>query len=157
MQRSFTSRVVADFVYQAFAVSNVSAFLYWIGADNTTSNSALILLDDDSVQVSARLWAFAQFSRFVKPGAVRIDATTNTNALNVTAFQNEDSTVAVQVINNGNTAQSIDLEGLPWGHASTVKSYLTNNRNDLKAGTVNVQGGKLRDRVPAYAMKSYVT
>lgn len=62
----------ANHIQQAFSVSNVSAFLYWIGADNTTSNSALILLDGNTVNVSGRLWAFAQFSRFVKPGAGRM-------------------------------------------------------------------------------------
>ncbi|TLD32483.1 hypothetical protein E2P81_ATG05459 [Venturia nashicola] len=61
-------------IHNAFVNSNVSAFLYWIGAGNTTTNSALILLRKDEVHVSKRLWAFAQYSRLIKPGARRIDA-----------------------------------------------------------------------------------
>lgn len=79
----------ANHIQQAFAVSNVSAFLHWIGAGNTTTNSALILLDGDTVHVSKRLWAFAQWGRTVVPGAVRVDARVDF-AVNVTAaaFEN---------------------------------------------------------------------
>lgn len=57
-------------IQTAFVDANVSAFLYWIGAENaSTGNSVLINLDGNSYIASKRLWAFAQFSWFVKPAA----------------------------------------------------------------------------------------
>lgn len=147
----------ANNIQQLFAVSNVSAALYWIGADNTTSNSALILIDGDTVQVSKRLWAFAQYSRFVKPGATRIEVESSGAAFNLTAFENADGSVAVQVINNSNSTQAVSLQGLSAGWHSSVASWLTNNEHDLtrvavqRLGTAGIQAN-----VPALSMMSFV-
>ncbi|KAK5132461.1 hypothetical protein LTR08_009072 [Meristemomyces frigidus] len=147
----------ANNIQQLFAVSNVSATLYWIGADNTTSNSALILLNNDTVHVSKRLWAFAQYSRFVKPGATRIEVASSNAALNMTAFENADKTVAVQVINNSNYTQAVTVQGLPVGKHSSVVGWLTNNEHDLsKMGVQRVAGGGIGTSIPALSMMSFV-
>lgn len=152
---AFSGLTWANNIQSAYAVSNVSAFLYWIGASNSTTNSNLIRLRGDTVTVSKRLWAFAQFSRFVKPGAVRIDASSGNAALKTTAFKNSDGSIAVQVINNGNATESLSIQGLAtWGkHA---RSYLTNNEEDLAEGSVRLIGSKLYGSVPAKSMISYV-
>ena len=98
-----------------------------------------------------------QSSRSVKPDAVRVDATSSNSALIVTAFQNVDKSIAVQVINNGDEAQSIDLQGLPVKGSSSMKRYLTDNNNDLEIGSVRLTGRRIRDKTPAFAMKTYLT
>ncbi|KAE9972188.1 hypothetical protein EG328_005153 [Venturia inaequalis] len=128
-------------IHNAFVNSNVSAFLYWIGAGNTTTNSALILLRKDQVNVSKRLWAFAQYSRLIRPGAKRIDATVvgqpiysvaalrhsistpprlhlfqkrnqTQPELFTSAFLNPDSSTVVYVINNSSAATLFNERGL---------------------------------------------
>lgn len=148
----------ANNIQQLFAVSNVSAALYWIGADNTTSNSALILIDGDTVQVSKRLWAFAQYSRFVKPGATRIEVAATGAAFNMTAFENADGSVAVQVINNSNATQAVIVQGLAVDGHSVVTGWLTNNEHDLTRVLVTKAGsGDLHASIPALSMMSFVS
>jgi len=135
----------------------VSAALYWIGADNTTSNSALILIDGDTVEVSKRLWAFAQYSRFVKPGATRIGVASSGVAFNMTAFANADGSVAVQVINNNNSTQPVKIQGLPVRRHWTVSGWLTNNEHDLSRVSVQAVGhGEVQASIPALSMMSFV-
>jgi O-glycosyl hydrolase len=139
----------------AFTDANVSAFLYWIGAENNLGNSALIALNGDEVIPSKRFWAFASFSKFVRPGARRIDARVtppDATALTVSAFVNADGKVAVQVINNGTESFDIkmDLSG-------TVVPYTTNNQFDLQAGSAcDKHGNGIYGSVPAYSMVNFV-
>ncbi|KAF2463049.1 glycoside hydrolase, partial [Lindgomyces ingoldianus] len=91
----------ANKIQQGLTLSNISGFLYWQGAETTSTNSALIRLSNDTLSVSARLWAFAQFSRFVKPGAVRVKAESSIGYVRVSAFENVDGKHVVNVVNNG--------------------------------------------------------
>ncbi|KAI6868741.1 hypothetical protein KC343_g4428 [Hortaea werneckii] len=149
----------ANNIHQLFAVSNASAALYWIGADNTTTNSALILLDGDTVHVSKRLWAFGQYSRFVKPGATRIDVSaSDASALNMTAFENSDGSVAVQIINNGDSTENVRVAGLPLHWHTKVSGWLTNNDHDLTYVPVGRFGRRgVHASVPPFSMMSIVT
>jgi glucuronoarabinoxylan endo-1,4-beta-xylanase len=58
---------------------NVSAWLYWWGAEVTTSRSALITLDaqNKSYQLSKRFFTIGHFARFIRPGFHRVDAAPN--------------------------------------------------------------------------------
>lgn len=55
---------------------------------------------DNVVRLTKRLWMHAHFGKqCVRQGAVRIDATTSSGILKVTAFANTDGTIAMQAIN----------------------------------------------------------
>ena len=75
----------------------------------------------------------------------------------MTAFQNSDETIAVQVINNSGRPRGVNLAGLPLRGSRKVSTYLTDNGNDLTAGSLRCVKGQIRDSIPAHAMKSYVT
>jgi glucuronoarabinoxylan endo-1,4-beta-xylanase len=55
---------------------NVSAWLYWWGAESTTTRSALITLDlqNKSYQLTKRFFTIGHFARFIRPGFHRVDA-----------------------------------------------------------------------------------
>lgn len=161
-------------IHNAFVNSNVSAFLYWIGAGNTTTNSALILLRKDEVNVSKRLWAFAQYSRLIKPGAKRIDAMVIGNPVSSTAplrrtisppqhlhplqnqtqtelftsaFVNPDSSTVVHVINTSGTAVCVDIKGVDI-KGKFVRRYVTNEDYDFaKMSFVPMVGGSCGGQV----------
>ncbi|KAE9377711.1 glycoside hydrolase family 30 protein [Stipitochalara longipes BDJ] len=145
-------------IQKAFTESNVSAFIYWQGAEMTGRNTALIRLAGDSYQVSKRLWAMAQFSRFVRPDAMRIDADGGNEQVHVSAFKNFDGVVAVQVINNSTNATDIEL-ALGGGKAPTsLQAFLTDNENDLTdLGQVTAgKNGTWESTLPARSMVSFV-
>lgn len=147
----------ASRIQVAFRDANVSGFLYWIGAENATSNSALVTVLGDSVYPSKRFWTFAQFSKFVRPGARRIEASSNTMNLNVTAFQNTNGLVAVQVLNNlteaYNVTASFGSKGCSW-----AIPYVTNNDNDLAQWNPikTAEDGSFTGYVPARSLVSWV-
>jgi len=127
----------ANKIQDAMVLSNLSGFLYWIGAENSTVNSMLIQLGRDDYQVSKRLWAFAGFSRFVRPGATRISAEISgvprvsndagDDLLYTSAFENVDGKVAVVMINNGHADYTVHLSGC----ASVAEMWVTNELYNL--------------------------
>jgi len=145
-------------IQKAFTESNISAFIYWQGAEMTGKNTALIRLAGDSYEVSKRLWAMAQFSRFVRPGAVRIDAEGGNEEVHVSAFTNSDGVVTVQVINNSTNATDIELIFDGGKIPASLKSFLTDNENDLTdLGQVTTgNNGTWESTLPARSMLSFV-
>ena len=55
---------------------NVSAWLYWWGAETTTSRSSLITLDlqAKTYQLTKRFFTIGHYARFIRPGFHRVDA-----------------------------------------------------------------------------------
>ncbi|KAJ5379655.1 uncharacterized protein N7496_002083 [Penicillium cataractarum] len=149
----------ANHIQVALRDAEVSGFLYWIGAENSTTNSGLINLINNEVIPSKRFWAFAQFSKFVRPGARRIAAVSSHANLTVSSFENEDGRIATQLLNQGNSdvEVSVVITGLKSG--VRVKPYLTNNKYDLEPlSSVSLgNGGSFKAEVPAWSMVTYLT
>ena len=53
----------------------------------------------DDLYFQSSFYYLGHFSKFIRPGAVRIAHSVTTDALEVTAFQNSDNTIAVVVMN----------------------------------------------------------
>ncbi|KAI0520721.1 glycoside hydrolase family 30 protein [Xylaria bambusicola] len=122
----------ANNIHTAVANANASAYLYWIGAQTGTTNSKLIRIDGNTVTPSKRLWAFAQFSRYARPGAVRVGVRGAPSGVRTTAFQNVDGSVAVVFINGGTSAVSVQVKttaGSSFTAAGTT-AFLTDNNHD---------------------------
>ena len=146
----------AQNVMTALTSANVSAFLYWWGASEKTGNEQLIKLTGNSYQVSGRLWALAAFSRFIRPGAVRIAASGGTDLLSA-AFRNSDGSVVVELLNTATHAQRalISLQGTPA--AGWATPYVTDAGHQLTAGPrVPVHGGQVPVSAPPRSVVSVV-
>lgn len=142
----------------AFVSANVSAFLYWEGAENSTSNSALINMNGNTVIPSKRFWVFAQFSKFVRPGARRIEATSSDPLLTVSSFINRGGSLATQVISAATTEYTIELEVQGYNSNSWATPYLTNNAHNLTqlpAIRAN-KDGKFTTIIPALSIVSFI-
>jgi O-glycosyl hydrolase len=130
----------ANKIYTALVDANFSAYLYWEGAEDggaSATNSALINLHGGVVDASKRLWVFAQWSRFVKPGAVRVGATGSSTTVKTSAFKNTDGSIAVQVLNTGASAVTVSIGGV----SGTATAYITNEQHKLDTMTgTNVPG-----------------
>ncbi|KAI0337394.1 glycoside hydrolase [Trametopsis cervina] len=144
----------ANRIFNAIVNANFSAYLYWIGIEVGTTNSCLIAISNTStVTPSKRLWAFGMFSRFVRPGAVRLGTSGSGANLKFAAFKNTDGTAAVLVINGGGSAQDIVVATSGYT-AQSVQGFLTDNSNAIAAHTAAVSGGQVTTNVPAYGMVS---
>lgn len=151
----------ANNIQTAFTKGNVSAYIYWIGAEYGNVNTMLVRLNGNSVQIPKRYWAFAQFSRFVRPGAVRVSTTSTNSRLATSAFVNENGTVAVQVINQGTVDVNVTLKGAA-GTAAVgrgVAAWLSNEAHDLDLTPADIDlvgDGVINGTVPARSFVSFI-
>jgi hypothetical protein len=144
----------AQKIYTAITQGGVSAYLYWEGFEKDTTNSCLVITDGTNIIPSGRLWAFAQWSRYVRPGAVRVAISGSTSTLKMTAFKNKDGTVAVQLINSSSSTTSVTVKGFS---ARSAKAYLTDNsHNNISGTTATLSGGAATVNVPGHSMVTVV-
>jgi hypothetical protein len=122
----------------------------------SNDNGNLIQINGSTVVSSARLWAFANYSRFIRPGAVRIGATSSNSAVDLTAFKNTDGSVAIVALNTASTADPITYSLSGTASGATVIPYLTNAANDTAAQpAIPVSGGAFAATIPARALVTY--
>jgi glucosylceramidase len=147
---------VASAVHDALTKGNTSGYVYWYGA-SVGATRGLIQMDGANYHVSKRLWALANYSRFIRPGATRIGATTSDGDLRLSAFRNADGTVTVVALNVGSSATPVSFSLQNVGFTSgTATPYLTNgSHSTARQPAVPVTGGSLKATVPARSLVTY--
>jgi O-glycosyl hydrolase len=152
----------AQHIFTGLDQANLSAFLYWWGSTTPSENGdneGLLLINGSTVTTSGRLEAFGQFSRFVRPGAVRIGASTSDGNLTMDAFKNTDGTVSVVVLNTGSSSDTVSysLSGTGTASNATVTPYLTNGSNSIaQQSAITASGGAFTATIPARSLETYV-
>ena len=142
-------------MHNAFVNSDTSGYTHWWCAQNTTGDNALIRLQYDEYFVSARLWAFASYFRFARPGSVRVDAQSSVEEVYVSAYVNTNGTVAVPVINAAHFAYDLTVD-LVGTNVTTATAYLTdNNHNVTMVSQVPLNGSIFQASVEPRAMKTF--
>jgi len=130
------------------------------GANTSTTaitgpNTGLVDVKGDTVATSGRLWAFAGYSRFVRPGAVRIAARSSRAGLEVSAFRNRDGSIAVVVLNSAHSRMiaAFSLRELRGARASP---YLTDRSHGLAAqAPITVRNGAFTATMPTRSLVTY--
>jgi O-glycosyl hydrolase len=150
----------AQNIYTGLTRANLGGFLYLWGANTSTTtvtgpNTGLVEVEGNEVASSGRLWAFAGYSRFIRPGAVRIGTTTSAAGLEVSAFRNSDRSIAIVVLNRAHRPQvaTFELRGLSAAH---VTPYLTDTSHQLTAQPpITVRDGAFTATLPPRSLVSY--
>ncbi len=108
-------------------VLNVTAWQLWIAVSNVDYCDGLIYENDDdrTFALTKRYFAFGQFSKFIRPGSVRIGAAAG-DGLTAAAFRDVEGTVAV-IANFGDEVKTLRL---PEG---TAEIHITDRTRDLAA------------------------
>lgn len=147
----------AQHVQTGMTAANLSAFLYFWGVSSTSHDSSLIGLNGSTLTPTKRFYALANYSRFIRPGATRIAATSGSGTLSASAYLNTDGSVVVVALNTATTSAStaftVTNTGLTTG---TVTPFLTNNGSSMAAqGTIALSGGAFTATVPARSLVTY--
>ncbi|HEX4815755.1 MAG TPA: glycoside hydrolase [Nonomuraea sp.] len=127
----FDGLTIASAIHDALTLGNASAYVYWLGASRGATR-AFMQIDDvaRTYTVSKRFWAMAGYSRFIRPGAVRLDASAADPALKVSAFRNPDGSRVIVALNTGTAP-------VTWnGVHGRATAYVTNNDNSLTPSPV---------------------
>jgi glucuronoarabinoxylan endo-1,4-beta-xylanase len=122
-------------IHKFMTIPEISAFCYWRGSHTVNDNQTLIHINPDlaSYIVSKRLFTLGHFSRFVRPGYVRIGATDNpTLGVYITAYKDiETGNFAIVAINDSKYDKTLDI--VPKGFVSgQITPYITNEQVDME-------------------------
>jgi O-glycosyl hydrolase len=150
----------AQHIYTGLTAANLDAFLYWWGSSTPSSNGdneSLIQINGSTVTPSGRLWAFANYSRYVHPGAVRIGSSTSDGNLNLVSFKNTDGSIAIVALNTSSSSDSVTFTLQNSVTSGTATPHLTNSTNNAttQAG-IPVSGGAFSATLPARSLVTYV-
>lgn len=137
----------ASAVHNALVNANCSGYLYWVATQGGSTNEKLIQTSATDYTVSKRLWAMAQFSRFIRPGAVRVGVTGSASGLSTSAFVNADSApvyagaLVVPCLNTGSASQSVTLN-LKGYNGTAVSAWVTSQSQEMvnMAATLGTDG-----------------
>ncbi|MES4904262.1 MULTISPECIES: glycoside hydrolase family 30 beta sandwich domain-containing protein [unclassified Streptomyces] len=142
---------VAEHIHHALVDAEFQAYVWWY-----IRRSYGPMREDG--KISKRGAAMAHFSKFVRPGHVRIDATSNPQPnVYTSAYKGSGSKVVIVAINKGTSAvsQSFTLKN---NTSSGVSSWLTDASRSLAAqGRISVSNGSFTGRLPARSATTFMT
>lgn len=144
---------IARVIHADLAIANASAWHWWLGVSPGDYKDGLVYLADlngtmgtESIQndgliyKSKMLWAFGNYSRFIRPGMKRIKVTLNgknddiesvSNTM-ISAYKNDITKELVTVvINMTPQEQTITFEDIPL-NTENFKIYTTSESKELK-------------------------
>jgi O-glycosyl hydrolase len=122
--------ILARLVHMDLTSAGMSAFNYWWTWGS--GNGVLVVINGTTVTVPKRLYALGQYSRFVRPGWVRVGTTVNP-ATNVylSAFKNATgSQVAIVAVNTGASQVQLPLT-VDSGQFGTLTQYRTSSSENI--------------------------
>ncbi|WP_068544449.1 glycoside hydrolase [Thalassotalea crassostreae] len=155
---------IAKVLHRDLTRLNVSAWYWWLGVTPYNYKDGLIKvnsdLDANSIQPSKVLWTLGNYSRFIRPGYIRVglDNVDNINGVMASSYRSPDSKKLVLVATNvGTSAQplSFEISGLPQGKSiSSMSTHITNANNNLvSAGITNFENVY---QIPAKSIVTFV-
>ena len=106
--------------------------------------------------ISKRGYCMAHYSKFVRPGYVRVDATKNPNSNVYVSAYTGDNKVVIVAINKGNSAvnQTFNIQG---SSVSKVSRWTTSGSANLAKGSdISVNNGHFTAYLPAQSVTTYV-
>ncbi len=148
----------AQRAYTGLTAANLSAFFYWWGLANSTDNQGLILYKNNAIETSKRLWALANYSRFVRPRAIRIGTTSSNSNLQLTAFKNTNGSISIIVLNTSksDTPVTFSLQNTGITQDYVATPYITNALHNTAAqAQLSIQNQTFSATVPARSLVTY--
>jgi len=106
--------------------------------------------------VSKRLWAFAAYSRFIRPDAFRVPAQAADPDVDVTAFRNADGSMVVELLNTGTA--DVDTTFTTDTPVHQVRTYLTDEAHsvDLMSDARTSDPHSVPARLPARSLTTLI-
>jgi glucuronoarabinoxylan endo-1,4-beta-xylanase len=156
----------ATTIHKGLTGAQISAWIWW-GLAGGGGDTNLIQLDDvtghspDTFSVSKTFWALGNFSKFIRPGFVRIGtfATIDVDPSLYTSAYKDPATgqLVIVAINNsaGDIAVKLDVGGVPGWTSSSMTPYITSATQDLARQAAVSLANTVT--IPARSVVSYVS
>lgn len=136
---------VAKVIHNDLTIANATAWQWWLAISPYDYKDGLIYVDknktDGNYYPSKMLWALGNYSRFIKPGAVRIglkilDELPGTVMISAYKHKNQ---LTLVVINTGNEAYNLNVEHMRVNdvYETTAQTNLTINKPKTQQVLIN--------------------
>ena len=119
---------VAVNMHNGLVVGSMNAYIWWYIRRSYGPMK-------DNGNISKRGYMMAHFSKYVRPGAVRIDATESPeNGVYISAYKNTDGTIIIVAVNNGSNSYSqlFNINGLTITKVDRYKTTQGVNLEETK-------------------------
>ena len=144
----------ANRIYQYMTQAQANAYHYWW----LVSSGNQALLDYPNNPPPKRLFAFGQYSRFVRPNFYRIDATSSQASVLVSAYKDTNSAgFAIVVVNTNPSTDVFQTFNLTNFTAAAVTPWITSASQSLAPlASVTLTNGSFTYDVPAMSVVTFV-
>jgi O-glycosyl hydrolase len=127
---------LARVIHNDLVNANASAWQWWLAVSPYDYKDGLVYIDknksDGAYYPSKMLWALGNYSRFITPGAVRLDVVSQSGEpeVLVSSYKTNDNKLVTVAINS--TPQPVELSlALSTGKLKTLSAYTTSGTKDL--------------------------
>lgn len=143
---------LAEEVYDDITVLDVIAWQYWVGVANGGYRDGLIYVNTQAqaCRPAKRLWAFGNYTKFIRPGYTRVDCENpfrdlyNMKSVAFTGTNTEGQEELVVVLINREEEKTFQLALSNLGQYNYYEVYTTNEDCDLAM----TAGGAYTDHLP---------
>jgi glucuronoarabinoxylan endo-1,4-beta-xylanase len=148
--------VVAGWIHDAIVNGPASAWLWWwYQASSTDDNEGLLLKNGT---VTKRLYTLGNFSKFIRPGYMRVDIAGNiSTGVLLTAYKGTDGTVVIVAINKGTSSVTVPISISGGTAPAALTPWVTSASDNLVSKTaVTVSGGSFTATLAATTVTTFV-
>ncbi|GHV21706.1 xylanase [Bacteroidia bacterium] len=162
-----TALYVARLIHYDLCVANASAWQWWLGMTASNYKDGLVYitpnkdLTDGEISDSKLLWSLGNFSRFVRPGAVRLDVSSSRDindptGLMISSYLHEkDKKLTIVIINYSSENKEIKIKtkGI---RTSGYIPYLTSDHENNNLSPLSEVKPKQKIKIPARSVMTLV-
>jgi O-glycosyl hydrolase len=153
---------IARVIHKDLAIANATSWQWWLGVSPSDYKDGLVSITDIAgsmgelaatksdglIYKSKMMWAMGNYSRFIRPGMIRVDASVTgftdpsvaANGLMISAYKNPTTKeLVVVVVNMGTGIEKMKLSGVTYS-TPTIKTYTTDTNRELQFSTTNATG-----------------
>ena len=144
---------VARWIHSALTVGEANVWIWWW---YQAGNNEGLFLDDGSD--TKRHYTYGNFSKFIRPGYVRVDVTGSIPAnVLLSAYKGTDGTVVVVAINKNTAAADVPIAIAGGTAPASCTPHVTSATDDLAAkSAVTVSGGTLTAALASKTVTTFV-
>ena len=137
-------------IYAAVTSGGASGWVYWWTPEFLNGGS--------TTSPPKRVYAMGNFSKFVRPGYVRVGITGAPSSVQIAPFMNRsDGTFAIVALNSGSSAVAVSFFVSGAGWPGTVTPYVTSASSNLAAVTeITVAAGRFSGSLEAQSITTFV-
>lgn len=169
---------IARIIHTDLSIGNATSWQWWLAVSPSDYKDGLVYVSDINgnmgelsttendglIYSSKMLWALGNYSRFIRPGMIRVNATIQgitdpvsaANNIMISAYKNPASKeVVIVVVNMSTDEQKIKLSGVNFS-SSNLKTYITSSNQDLSysetkaSSTITITGKSIVTFIGTY-------